>query len=160
MHHKSRSYNVWFLRYKVQRTMFFCILGHFLPFDLPNNPKNQNFKKIKKCLEILSFYTCVPQLTIICCMFPEISSVTDNFLSFWAIFCPFTPLTTQKIKVLKKWKKVLKISFYTHVAKKMTRWCTVPEIWCMTDRQTDRQMEGPTEGWKKWHIDVGTPLKK
>ena len=27
-----------------------------------------------------------------------------NFLSFWAIFCPFTPLATQKIKIL-KWKK-------------------------------------------------------
>ena len=28
-----------------------------------------------------------------------------NFLSFWTIFCPFTPLTTQKTKILKKWKK-------------------------------------------------------
>ena len=25
----------------------------------PNNPKNQNFEKMKKCLETLSFYTCV-----------------------------------------------------------------------------------------------------
>ena len=28
-----------------------------------------------------------------------------NFLWFWTIFCPFTPLKTQKIKILKKWKK-------------------------------------------------------
>ena len=28
----------------------------------------------------------------------------QNFLLFWAIFCPFTPLTTWKIKILKKWK--------------------------------------------------------
>ena len=33
-----------------------------------------------------------------------------NFLSFWTIFCPFTStpsptLTTQRIKILKKWKK-------------------------------------------------------
>ena len=27
------------------------------------------------------------------------------YFSFWAIFCPFTPLTTEKIKILKKWKK-------------------------------------------------------
>ena len=47
MYHKSRSYDVWFLRYKVQRTEFFVILGYF---------------------------------------------------------CPFTSLTTQKIKILKKWK--------------------------------------------------------
>ena len=29
----------------------------------------------------------------------------QNFLSFWTIFCPFTPLTTQNIKILKKMKK-------------------------------------------------------
>ena len=29
----------------------------------------------------------------------------QNFLPFWTIFCLFTPLTTQKIKILKKWKK-------------------------------------------------------
>ena len=29
----------------------------------------------------------------------------QNFLSFWTIFCPLTPLTTQKIKILKKMKK-------------------------------------------------------
>ena len=26
----------------------------------------------------------------------------------------------------------------------MIRWCTVPEIWCATDRQMDRQMETVT----------------
>ena len=29
----------------------------------------------------------------------------QNFLLFWAIVCPFTPLTTRKIKNDKKWKK-------------------------------------------------------
>ena len=29
----------------------------------------------------------------------------QNFLSFWVIFCPFTPLTTQKNRHLKKLKK-------------------------------------------------------
>ena len=32
----------------MQRTEFFVIFGHFLPFHPPNNPKNQNFEKIKK----------------------------------------------------------------------------------------------------------------
>ena len=27
------------------------------------------------------------------------------YFSFWAIFCTFTPLKAQKIKILKKWKK-------------------------------------------------------
>ena len=52
-----RSYDVWFLRHKE----IFFFLGQ--PFDLPNNPKNQNFEKLKNRLEILSFYTCVPQMT-------------------------------------------------------------------------------------------------
>ena len=38
----------------------------------------------------------------------------QNFLSFWTVFCPIVPLTTRKIKILKKWKKGLQIpSFYT-----------------------------------------------
>ena len=43
------------MRYKAQQTV---ILGHFLPFDPPNNLKNQSFKKMKKMPEI-SFYTYV-----------------------------------------------------------------------------------------------------
>ena len=80
----------------------------------------------------------------------------QRFLSFWAIFCPFTLLTTQKIKTKKKkWKKHLEISsFYLCVPKIMIRWYIVPEIWCAMDGQTD------TDGWKKWHIEVGAPPKK
>ena len=31
----------------------------------------------------------------------------QNVLSLWTVFCPFTPLQTQKVKILKKWKKAL-----------------------------------------------------
>ena len=56
------------------------------------------------------------------------------YFSFWTIFCPFTPLTVQKMKISKKWKKNLEIlSFYTSVPKIMIICYTVPEIWCMTD---------------------------
>ena len=34
--------------WEAQQTEFFVILGHFLPFYRTNNPKNQNFEKIKK----------------------------------------------------------------------------------------------------------------
>ena len=37
-----------FLRYRVRKTVFFVILGHFLPFYPPNDNENQNFKKMKK----------------------------------------------------------------------------------------------------------------
>ena len=61
-------------------------------------------------------YTWVPKITTISCMLPEIWNTTNNFLLFWAIFSPFTPLLTPKIKVLKKCKKALEIlSYYTCV---------------------------------------------
>ena len=37
---------------------FFVILGHFLHFDPPNNPKNQNFEKIKKSGDIIILQLC------------------------------------------------------------------------------------------------------
>ena len=57
------------------------------------------------------------------------------YFSFWAIFFPFTLLTTQKMKISKKWKqKHLDISlFYTSVPKIMVICYNVPEIWRMAD---------------------------
>ena len=53
-------------------------------------------------------------MTNIWWMVPEILSTT-NIWSFWSIFLPFyTPIITQKIKILKTWKNHLEIlSFYT-----------------------------------------------
>ena len=56
-------------------------------------------------------------------------TVKQNFLSFWAIF-PFyltlsllpSPKTTQKTKILKKWKKHLEMT-----------WCMLAQIWSATD---------------------------
>ena len=58
----------------------------------------------------------------------------QNFLSLWAIFCPFTPLTTQKIKILKKNKLLEMSSFYTFVTKTMIIWCMLPEKWSATNK--------------------------
>ena len=54
----------------------------------------------------------------------------QNFSSFWTIFCPFPPLTIQKIKNWKKMKKkIVKVSlFYTSVPKIMIINYTVPAI--------------------------------
>ena len=52
-----------------------------------------------------------------------------NYFSLWAIFCPFTPKTAQKIKISKKMKKSLEISsFYTSIPKIMIMYYTAPEI--------------------------------
>ena len=117
----------------------FLILGYFLPFYPPNNPKNQNFEKMKKTPgDIIILHKCTKNYDQM--MYSSWDMVRDrcNYFSFWAIFCPFTPLTAWKIKILKKWKKHLEIaSFYICVPKITIRWCKVPEIWCATDRWTD-----------------------
>ena len=77
-------YATLFLRYDVWKMyLLFFILGYFFPFYHPNSPKNQNFKKMKKCQEISSFYMCVPKILIRWCMVPEIWCKTDRQTDGW-----------------------------------------------------------------------------
>ena len=110
---------------------------HFGQFALLpcNNPKNQNFEKKKKTpRDIIILHMCTINDSHMMYGSWDMECNRQNFLSFWTIFCPFTPLTAQKIKILKKWKKHLEISsFYTSVPKIMIICYIVPEIWCVTD---------------------------
>ena len=157
VYHRWKAYDIWFFRRGVQQTKLFVIMVRFLLFcsppPAPNNPKNQNFEKLKKTLgDIMILHKCTKNYDQM--MYGSWDMVRDRcncYFSFWVIFCPFTPLTAQKIKLLKKWKKMLEISsFYICIPKIMIRWCMVPEICCATD--------GWTDGQKKWHIEVGAPL--
>ena len=70
----------------------------------PNNQKSQNFEKMKKTLgDIIILHLCTRNDNH---MMYGSSDIKHNrqilFFSFCAIFCPFTLLTTQKIKILKK----------------------------------------------------------
>ena len=59
----------------------------------------------------------------------DMNHVRQNFLSSWTIFCPFTLLTSQKIKILKKWKKHLEIlSFYTCAPEVHQKWKSY-DVW-------------------------------
>ena len=55
--------------------------------------------------------------------------VGQNFLPFWSIFCTFTSITTQKIKILKNMKKppgdILTLTI---------TWCMVPEMLSVMER--------------------------
>ena len=133
-------------------------MGDFLHFYPHNNLKNQNFEKMKKPAgDIIILHMHTKNYDQMMYSFWDMVHDRCNcYFSFWAIFCPFTPLTAQKIKTLKKRKKSLEISsFYICVPKIMIRWCMVPEIWCAMDGQMDRWMDGQ----KKWHIEVGAPPK-
>ena len=101
---KSQSYDVRFLKYGARETEFFVILDNFFfPFTIPpNDPENQNFEKMKKMPGdiILSYIHVYHKWRSYDIWFLK-CKVPQTFLSFWAIFCPFSPLTTWKIKILK-----------------------------------------------------------
>ena len=108
----------------------FCHLDCFLPFYPPKNPKNQHFEKIKsKSGDIIILHMCTMNYIHMIYGFWDIKCDKQNFLSFWTAFCPFNPLTTWKIQILKNWKKHLEIwSFYHSLPKIMIICYTVPEI--------------------------------
>ena len=114
---------------------FFWRFGSLFALLPSKNPKNQNFEKIEKSLEILSFYTSVPKIMIM------IWHVTDVIVIIHFPCPPPTkknPNLPKKLKFQRYEKKHLKISsFYICVPKIMIVWCTVPEKWCATDRRTD-----------------------
>ena len=85
----------------------FLILGYFLPFYPPNNPKNQNFEKMKKTPgDIIILHKCTKNHDhMLHCSWDMVHD-RCNYFSFWVIFCPFTTLTAQKIKIKKKGKKM------------------------------------------------------
>ena len=108
----------------------------FCPFT-PNSQKHENFKKIKKKtlgdIIILHKFTKNHDYMLYCSWDMTCHRCPCCF-SFWANFCPFTPLTAQKMKISKQWKKNVEIpSFYTSAPKIMIICCTVLEIWHMTD---------------------------
>ena len=159
-------------------------MSHFCPLPTIAQ-KMKILKKWRNPLEISSFYTSAPKVMIICYTVPKIWCGRDvtifHFRLFfpllpkklldmaWAIFCPVTlaptPKQPKKSKLKNKTKKkkrknkdkeCLEISwFYTFLPKIMIRWCTVSEIWCMTDEQTDGLMDGQ----KKWNIGLGAQPK-
>ena len=114
---------------------FLSFWANFCPFTPLLTPKIKICKKCTKSLEILSFlHMCTINENHVMSGSWDARCNRQSFLLFWVIFCPFTPLTIQKIKILKKWKKLLEISwFYTSVSKIMIISYTIPEIWRMTD---------------------------
>ena len=108
VHHKSRSYHV--------------------------QPKKSKFWKTNKHSWRLSFSICVPQMTIIWCMVPEISSTTNRISSHFGLFFALLPLLTiQKIKILKKWKKTPGRYYHFPHEHHKSKLYMIPEIWSKTD---------------------------
>ena len=124
----------------------FCHSGPFLALLPPSSPppaytlmdpENQNFEKVNKVPGyIIILHKCtVNDNHMMYIWFLRYWVWQPWFLSFWTVFCPFNPLTTQKINILKNWKKLVEtLSFYTCVPQMTIIWCMDPGIVTMTKR--------------------------
>ena len=104
--HNHMVYSSWDTKWGWQN--FLRFFGHFLPFQLSDNPENQNFKTEERTWDYYNLHICIINENHIMYDSWGMECNRDNFLSFQTIFCPFTPLWTQKIKFLEKWTTQLK----------------------------------------------------
>ena len=171
VYHKWKSYDVWFLRYGAWWAEFCVILDHFLHFYPPNNPKNQNFEKMKKPpRDIITLHMCTINENHMIYGSWDMERDGQNFLSFWTAFCPFTPLTTRKIKILKKWKKnPWRHYHFTNVYHKLQSydvwflryWTWRTESFVILDRflpfyPLTTQKIKILKNWKKKHLEISS----
>ena len=108
--HNHMMYGSWVMEWDRQ---FFVILNGLFSFYPPNNPKNQNFEKIKTTpgdIIILHRYNINDNHVMHGSW--DMERDGQNCLSFWTFFLPFYP-QPKKSKFWKNKKKHLEIlSFY------------------------------------------------
>ena len=95
---------------------FSAIVCSFTP--ITQKIKNlKKWKKNKKKKNTWSYhhFTSLPKII---CYVPKIWCMADVIVSFWAIFCPFTPLTAKKIKLFKNKKSTWRYHHFTQVYQK------------------------------------------
>ena len=71
---------------------------------------------------------------MLCCSWDTTHDGCNCYFSFWAIFCPFTPITAWKMKISKKWKKMPGDIIILHKCTKNHNHM----IYCSWDMERDR----------------------
>ena len=112
--HNHMRYGSWDTEWDSE---FSVILGHFfalLPPPHPaNNLHNQNFEKMKKVSgDVIILHMRTRNYNHMMYASWDMECNTFFFWSFLAIFCPFTLLTTPKIKIWGKYKIHWEILFF------------------------------------------------
>ena len=78
------------------------------------------------------------------CSWHVVRDRCNCYFSFWAIFCPFTPITAQKMKIFKNEKNTSWYHHFTHVFQKL--WLDDVLLLRYGARETDGQTNGRTDG--------------
>ena len=117
VHHNSRSYDVWFLNYKVQRTTFVCHFGPFFVLWLPKRPRKSTF------LSLYYHFTLVyHKWQSYDVWFLRYQAWQTEFFVILGYFLPVYPLTIQKIKILKYYLKYYHFTHEHHKSKSYDLW--------------------------------------
>ena len=98
----------------------FCHSGPFFSLLPPYGPRKSEFWKMNNTPEdIITLQMCTVNDSHMMYGSWDMKCNEQNFLSFWTVFCHFTPLTTQKIKIWKTEKKAWIYYHFTHVYHKL-----------------------------------------
>ena len=117
--------------------LLFFILGYFFALLPPNNPKNENFKKMKKALgDIINLHNCTKNHdhVLYCCSW-DMARGRCNCYFLGGYFLPLAPSQTKKSNFT---MKIAPGDHYTHVYQKL--WLDVVRFL----RYGSRQMDGRT----------------
>ena len=127
MYQKWQSYDVWFLRYKVRQAEFFGILGHFLPFQLPDNPEIKILKLKKTSGNIIILHICTINDNDMMYSSWDMERNRQNFLSFWTIFALLPLYGPRKSKFWKNEQHTWRY-YFTNVYHKSQS----PDVWFLS----------------------------
>ena len=106
VHHKWRSYGIWFLKFKVQQTEIFVIFGPFFALSAPLTTWKSKILTLKKTLQdIIISHICTINDNHMMFGSWDMECSRQIFLSFWTVVWPFTPYVPRKLKFLKNEKK-------------------------------------------------------
>ena len=119
---------------------YFSFRAIFCPFT-PQQPKKPKFwKNEKRPGDIIILNMCTKNYDQIMHSSWDMLHDRCNYFSFWAIFCPFTPLTAWKIKILKNEKNIWRYHHFTYEYQKL--WSDDVQFLRYAVQQTDRWMDG------------------
>ena len=118
-------YGSWDMKCNKQNFLSFRVM--FCPFTPLTSQKITIFLKMTTPGDIIILHKCTINDNHMIYGFRDMKCNSQNILWFWAIFCHFTPLTTQKIKILKK-KITWRYHHFTQVYQKSWSY-TIMFLW-------------------------------
>ena len=129
---------------------YFSFWAIFCPFNTLTAWKIKTKKNEKMPRDIIILHKCTKNYDhMLYCSWDMTHDRCNCYFSFWGIFCPFTPLTYQKIQIKRKknQRKAWRYHNFTYVYQKL--WSDDVRFLRYGEQRTD----GRTDGWTDWRTD-------